>query len=390
MSGQSMSDQSASDQGRSDNHELDRLVTWLRSQLPSATGLRLVNHDRLTLGHSADMVMLSLAWTADGTEHSRDAVLRFEPPSPGLLEPYDLPRQVRILRALETSDVRGPAVLWSDEHGELLGRPFYIMERLPGSVYEQVIPAELDARPETIRRMTESLVEQLAAIHRVDLRATGLTALGDGRSYLDKQLDHWTAEMRRVARGPLPGLERLATELRARQPEPSEAVTLVHGDPKPGNFAFVDGEVSGVFDWEMADVGDPLADLGYLELLWRTPSFFTARPSALTFAEACAHYERLAGIPVRGLPWYSAFQTYKTAVILLVGTMLFDAGHTDDPRFATMSMAIPYYTRRALSRLGVEGDIDPGPVNARSERLALLAGSPAPARQPSTGRDDKA
>ena len=78
----------------------------------------------------------------------------------------------------------------------------------------------------------------------------------------DREIDHWTSEIRRVQRGPLPALERLAEAVREQQPEQCPSVTLVHGDAKPGNFAFEGSEVSAVFDWEMATIGDPLADIG--------------------------------------------------------------------------------------------------------------------------------
>ncbi len=65
------------------------------------------------------------------------------------------------------------------------------------------------------------------------------------------------------------------------RPEQCPTVTLVHGDPKPGNFAFADDEVSAVFDWEMTSVGDPLADIGWAECNWTTPGSFTSRPGAL-------------------------------------------------------------------------------------------------------------
>ena len=146
------------------------------------------------------------------------------------------------------------------------------MNRLDGDVYEQnAIPAEIEAEPGRIRRMCEDMIDQYAAIHLVDLERTGLDALGDGSDFVTRELDHWESEMQRVRRGPLPAMERLLAELRHRQPDPSPRVTLVHGDPKPGNVAFVGDRVSAVFDWELATVGDPLTDVGYLELMWAMP-----------------------------------------------------------------------------------------------------------------------
>jgi len=146
----------------------------------------------------------------------------------------------------------------------------------------------------------------------------------------------------------------LLAEVRDRRPEPSPSVTLVHGDPKPGNFAFAGDEVSAVFDWEMTSVGDPLADIGWAEMNWISPGAFTARPGALTTDELVARYQELTGIPVRHRAWYRAFQGYKMCVILLVAGMLFETGHSDDPRFADLGRAIHPYTLKSLAQLGIE------------------------------------
>ena len=108
--------------------------------------------------------------------------------------------------------------------GEVLGRSFFVMERLDGEVWEQQpIPPEMEAEPGRLRRMGESLVDQLAAIHLVDLAATGLHSLGDGTTFVDDELDRWEGEMRRVQRGPLPAMERVIAELRRQQPESEPA-----------------------------------------------------------------------------------------------------------------------------------------------------------------------
>jgi aminoglycoside phosphotransferase (APT) family kinase protein len=354
--------------------ELDRerLTRWFARQLPVARDLRIEGLERLGVGHSAETLLLTLAWREAGSGLRRDVVLRLRPPPPGLLEPYDLHRQFRILRALESTPVPAPRALWYEGTGEVLGREFYAMERVRGTVYERALPAELASAPERLARMSRSLVETLAAIHRVDLRATGLDALGDGRDHLRRELDHWAGEMRRVQRGPLPALERLRDELRLRMPEPSRAIALVHGDAKPGNFAFEGDRVVGVFDWEMASIGDPLCDVGWAEFNWTTPNSLTHQPGALTRDEFAALYEELTGIAVRQREWYRALGGYKMLVIMLVASMLFDAGSSDDPRFAQMGMVVPHYTARALAELGIDGELESGPVAPRPERLRVL------------------
>ena len=350
----------------------DRLTAWWRTLMPDATDVRVEGLDRVEFGHSAEMLVLTLAWQADGTGHRENLVVRLRPPAPGLLEPYDLERQFHILRAIEPTAVRAPRARWFEGTGEVLGRPFYVMERLEGEVYERSVPDELADAPARIRQMSESLVDELAAIHLVDLEATGISSLGDGHAYVDRELAHWTDEMQRVQRGPLPALERLAAELRDRQPESSPTVTLVHGDAKPGNFAFVGDNVSAVFDWEMATVGDPLADIGYLELMWGMRLGITSCPGCLTVDEFVARYQDRTGITVRHREWYRAFQGFKTAVILLLGAMLFDGGWSDDLRFVEMGAGVAWLTRSALRELGIDERLESGPVTVREERVQAV------------------
>jgi aminoglycoside phosphotransferase (APT) family kinase protein len=348
-----------------------RLTSWLATQLPDAQDVRVDGLDRVEFGHSAETLLLTLAWRDGETDHREDVVIRIRPAEPGLLPPYDLERQFDILRALESTPVRSPRALWYEGNGDVLGRDFYVMERLPGTVYERVVPQELAEDRDRVRRMCEDMIEQLAAIHMVDLRATGLDAIADGHGYLERELDHWYGEIRRVQRGPLPALERLHDVLRERRPEPCPTSTLVHGDPKPGNFAFEGDEVTAVFDWEMATIGDPLADIGWLEVLWTMQgASFTTASGALSVDEFVARWEQLTGISTQHREWYRAFQLFKMAVIMLVGAALFDAGYTDDPRFIEMAYAVLFLTQQALTELGVEEELEAGPLLPRDERVA--------------------
>ena len=348
----------------------ERLEHWFGEHLPDAHSVTIEGFDRTNFGHSAEMLLFTVVEQRASGEFRRDVVIKLRPPSPGLLEPYDMARQFRILRALEPTDVLAPPALWFEPTGDVLGREFYVMARVPGEVYERVVPESLDADPELIPRMCEGLIDQLAAIHRVDLAATGLDQLGDPATFIDRQLDHWEGEMRHVQKGPLPVLERLLDELRRQRPEPSGNATLVHGDAKPGNFAFVGGRVSAVFDWEMTDVGDPLADIGYLEQMWGYPVGITSRPTAPSIEEMLDRYEQRSGISLAHRPWYRAFQAYKTGVILLVGAMLFEDGHSDDLRLYEMGWGVDFTTRPGLADLGITDALETGPVMPSDARLA--------------------
>ncbi len=349
-----------------------RLSSWIETKLPGADRVCVEGLDRAAMGHSAETFFLTVNWHDDGGDHSNDIVIRVRPPAPGLLEPYDLRRQFEVLRGLEATSVRSPRALWFEPSGTVLGQEFYVMERLPGTVYERVLPAEIANDPVRVRRMCESLVDQVAAIHMVDLGATGLQSIGNGRGYLDEEIAKWSGEMRRVQRGPLPALEHLAQVLREQLPMQCPSVTLVHGDAKPGNFAFWEGEVTAVLDWEMASIGDPLADIGWAEVLWNTPGSFTSRPGALSADEMVSRWEQLTGIRAEHRPWYRAFQAFKMAVILLVAGHLFDAGHTDDMRFMEMTYSIHPLTQLGLSQLGIDEPLEPGPVLPREDRIVAV------------------
>jgi aminoglycoside phosphotransferase (APT) family kinase protein len=223
--------------------------------------------------------------------------------------------------------------------------------------------------------MCRSLAEQLAAIHSVDLEQTGLDALDDGGNHLQRELDHWATEMDRVKRDSLPALERLLGALRDSTPQAYPKVTLVHGDAKPGNFAFTDGEVSAVFDWEMTTVGDPLTDIGWLELLWMQPVGITSHPDALDIEALLEHYQKASGITLQNRSWYRAFNAYKMAVICLIGAMLVDGGHSDDQKLMLAAYGTSMLTQVGLSELGIDEALDDGPVLPREERIQELQGN---------------
>jgi aminoglycoside phosphotransferase (APT) family kinase protein len=336
----------------------DRLAAWFAARL----GVERVTIDDFAgvpTGHSAETIKLTLAWDDDGPQR-RDVVVRVRPEPPGLLEPYDLRMQFDLLRALEPTPVRAPTVLWYEETGTVLGREAFAMDCAEGTVYERTIPAELTDDPARVRRMSEELVDELVAIHDVDVST--LPFLGDGTDSVARELAHWTAEMRRVQRGPLPALERLLAELERRAPAPSGEITLLHGDAKPGNYAFVGDRLSATFDWEMAALGDPMMDVAYAQVTWKLRNMFTTLPSSLTTDELVTRYADRSGRAAHDLAWHRALQGFKLGVIMLLGSMLFDAGHTDDPRLGLMGHGVDMFTTPALAELGVDDPPEQGAV----------------------------
>lgn len=290
----------------------DRLTGWLRLQIADADDVRIEGLDRVASGGSAEMMVLTVVTSRGGHDSCRDVVVRMGPQAP-----HNPGRLFTLLRALESTPVRAPKALWWDRTGDVLGLPFLVMERVDGTVCDSgTLAGESD---ETVARMCRSVAEQLAAVHAVDLDATGLRALDDGATHLVRELDHWAEQMTCVECGPLPALERLLAALWDSMPAGCPTATLVHGDARPANFAFVDGVVGAVFAWELATVGDPLTDIGWLELAWRQRGGIADHPGALSVDELIAHYEAVSGRASQNRPWYRAFNAFKMAVICLIG-----------------------------------------------------------------------
>lgn len=321
-----------------------RLAEWFATQLPDAREVRVEGLDRDAVGHSSETLLMTLV--VDGAP--REVVVRVRPPFPGLLEPYDLERQFTILRALEGAAVRAPRALWFEPTGDVLGREFYVMERLAGRVIERGVPDDLRDDPDLVRRMCLSMVDQIAAIHTA---AVDLSSLPDGQDFLDRELDHWAEEVARAGGAAEPVFAELLDGLRAGQPEPCSRVTLVHGDCKPGNFAFLGGEVVAVFDWEMATVGDPLTDIGWAEVNWRFTGNVTSAPGTPPGDEMVERWELQTGITAEHRPWYRAMQGYKIAAILLVGGHLFRIRASTDQRLLDMSKGAVPLAQAALADL---------------------------------------
>jgi aminoglycoside phosphotransferase (APT) family kinase protein len=347
-----------------------KLAAWFATQV-GVDHVAIEDFAGVPAGHSAETLRLTLVWD-DGAPQREEVVLRVRPQPPSLLEPYDLRKQYEIMRALESTPVRAPRVLWYDETGDVFGREFLVMAYAPGVAYERHIPDELTNDPARVRRMSEELVDELAAIHSVDPATLGF--LGDGRDFIAEQIAFWGGEMRRVQRGPLPALESLLAALEANVPPRSDAIALVHGDAKPGNFAFVGSELTASFDWEMSFLGDPMADVAYAQVTWELPGMFTTLPSSLSIDELVTRYEQQSGIATHDLVWHRSFQRFKLGVIMLIASMLFDSGESDDPRFSMMGRVVAMYTTPAFADLGLDNVEDQGAVMARPERLATLEG----------------
>jgi aminoglycoside phosphotransferase (APT) family kinase protein len=327
--------------------EPERLAAYAAPHLP---GDGPITVERLSAGHSN----LTFVVRRDG----REWILRRPPQGPLLPTAHDVIREYRVLDLLRRSgcDVRVPSVTLACEDPEVIGAPFYLMERVDGEVIRDKLP-EWAGEAER-RALGFELVDALAELHAVPVQPFVEAGLGKPSGYLARQLRRWRGQRDGANTRELPDYNVLSAWLEANLPMDA-GVAIVHGDYKLDNVAVSpDGpRVTAILDWEMATVGDPLADLGYLMSFWIEPGEsdefaevagnVTKEPGFPTRAEMTARYAERSGRDVTDLTAYVVLAIWKLAILLEASYARHLAGTTDDPFFALLDRGVPALLARA-------------------------------------------
>jgi aminoglycoside phosphotransferase (APT) family kinase protein len=290
---------------------------------------------------------------------STGIVLRRPPRGPLPPSAHDVLREARLLTALEPTPVRTPKVLAVCDDSAVIGAPFYVMERIDGDVITGRIPDPLDT-PEQRDRIADELVDALVELHAVDWTAVGLEGFGKPTGYLERQLRRFNGLWEHNRTRELPAVEEVGAWLAANLPQSGPA-TIVHGDYRLGNTMFAEGapaRLIAILDWEMATIGDPLADLGYSMMQWieagdeigkfnlqavtRLPGFPTRR-------EMIDRYEQRSGRSMQALDWYVTLALWKAVVFMEGNYKRAIAGSTDDPYLKTFGEGVVELADRALA-----------------------------------------
>jgi aminoglycoside phosphotransferase (APT) family kinase protein len=285
-------------------------------------------------------------------------VLRRPPRPPLPPSAHDVLREARLLTAVQATELRVPPVLAVCEDESVLGVPFYVMERVEGTVITSELPDALNSPPER-RRIAEELVDALVEMHAVDWRACGLEGFGKPTGYLERQLRRFGGLWEHNKTRELPVVQDVGEWLGRNIPGSPEA-TIVHGDYRLGNTMFRDdppARLVAIFDWEMATIGDPLADVGYLTATWSRPDGLRETMFdrfSVTHAEGfpgrdelVARYEHGSGRSMSDLRWYQALALWKAAVFMEGNYKRSLAGATDDPYLKLFDVGVPQLAEAA-------------------------------------------
>ncbi len=289
-----------------------------------------------------------------------ELVLRRPPAGVQVKSGHDMGREFHVLDRLWSVFPPAPRPLYYRAEPDVLGAPFYVMERRRGIVVRKSLPEPLRGDPPLFRRMCESLVDCLADLHAVDYTAAGLADLGKPEGYVRRQVEGWIARWEKAKLDDVPEMDEVGRWLVANMP-PESGAALVHNDFKFDNVILdVDDptKIVAVLDWEMCTLGDPLMDLGTAVSYWVQPdddpvwvaSGFapTAAPGGLTRREVAARYGERTGRDVSNMLYYYVFALLKGGVILQQIFYRYAKGFTGDPRFAKLDVLVQVLARMAL------------------------------------------
>jgi len=324
----------------------DALGTWLSEHVDGFRGP--FELQKFPFGQSNPTYRISAA--------SGDYVLRRKPFGQLLPSAHAVDREYRLLSALHPLGfpVPKPLALCGDE--AVIDAIFYVMEVAQGRPYANGALPELE--PSMRRRMYEALVDTLADLHNIDPIDAGLGDFGRPGNYFERQVARWTRQYRESQTDDIPEMERLIAFLPATLPEQSRT-SVVHGDYRIDNVAFdQDGTLTAVLDWELATLGDPLADFSYLAMQWLIPADGGAALGGLDLAaleipglEAIVErYSTRSGVPVAAqLDWYFAYNLFRLAGIVQGIKKRVIDGTASHANAAEMAKRVPMLAEAAWS-----------------------------------------
>lgn len=291
----------------------DAVTDWYREHVPGTTPP--LSFELIAGGHS------NLTFRVTDAE-GRATVLRRPPLGQVLASAHDMGREHRIIAALSDTQIPVPPALGYEPGQDVNGAPFYVMDFVDGHVLRDQASVEAFG-PAARARTGDSLIDVLAAIHRVDPDAVGLGELGRKDGYIERQLKRWYGQWNKSKTRDLDDIDRVHDALSANIPDAGQA-TIVHGDYRLDNcMVDADGEVVAVLDWELCTLGDPLADVGLLMVYWSEAGDDGPALTAPTKADGMRtrqqlldRYEDVAGRDLSDIDFYVAFGHWKLACIV--------------------------------------------------------------------------
>ncbi|WP_422463414.1 phosphotransferase family protein [Endozoicomonas sp. ALB115] len=289
----------------------------------------------------------------------KEWILRRPPFGVKAASAHDMSREYRVMSALQDHYPVPKMVAFCEEQS-VLGCDFYLMERLNGIIPRNNLPKGMALSEQEGRQLCINVLQKFSELHNIDIEKTGLSSLGKGSGYVQRQIDGWSGRYRKAITDNVPDFEQVMSWLDSKQPEDA-GTCLIHNDFRFDNVVLNPGnptEVIGVLDWEMCTLGDPLMDLGNSLAYWIEADdepqmqMFRRQPTniagMLTRKEVVDWYCEQNTIELKTFDFYEVYGLFRLAVIMQQIYYRFHHGQTRDQRFAMFPMAIAYLEQRCL------------------------------------------
>ena len=321
-----------------------RLEAYLRAKLEGLPNESL-EIEQFSAGHSNLTYQLRIGdW---------EAVLRKPPLGPVAPKAHDMKREFTILSELSQVFDPAPMPLFFSNDLEVVGSSFFVMERKQGYVFDTEIPQGVQASKELYQNISREMVTQLVNLHQIPYEETKLAEMSKPDGFMERQTYGWIQRYEKAKTHDVPAAEEVAKWLASHIPNRSEAA-VIHYDYKLNNAMFTDNgsRMSGLFDWEMTTVGDPLADLGVALSYWTSkddPEFLqkglgkasiTNREGFYSREKFLDEYVNLSGRDITDMKFYMVFAYFKLAGICQQIYYRYHRGQTKDERFKDLHLYV--------------------------------------------------
>lgn len=279
------------------------------------------------------------------TTKKNEYILRKPPIGVNIKSAHDMEREFKVLSLLEPiySKIPKPVVFCDNE--DIIGSPFYLMERVNGIILRNKVPKGLTLTPNHFKKLSIHTIENLVTIHSLELQKSDLISLGHAKGYVQRQVEGWIKRYFKAETDEIISMK-VAAEWMNGNMLRNGNVAFIHNDYKYDNLVLdVDSlEINAVLDWEMATVGDPLMDLGTTLAYWVEKNDHSAlqkfnltwADGNLTRQEVIEKYAELSNTNIEDILFYYVFGCFKLGVIAQQIYARYKKGFTKDPRFAML------------------------------------------------------
>ena len=337
--------------------DINAVDHWLTSHIENLTGIPTVTQ---YAGGASN-------WTYCLDYPDQALILRRGPEGTKAKGAHDMGREFRLQDALRPFYSYVPEMKAFCDDQSVINTDFYVMEKLTGIIPRKNLPKNLSVTPAQTKKLCENVLDCLVELHQVDYQKAGLSHLGKGTGYTQRQIQGWSERFTKAKTWNVPSGKFVMNWLTANMPK-DERICITHNDFRFDNVVLDPNDytkVLGVLDWELATLGDPLMDLGNTLAYWVEPGDdFLAQSTRrqpthlagmLTRKEVIAYYCKKMNITVDDFTFYEVYGLFRLAGIVQQIYYRYHHGQTNNPAFKNFWIFVHYLMHRCKKAIRHQG-----------------------------------